>query len=50
MYTFYRMTMDRRYVMNEAMENLLTRRSIRKYEARQISDEQLQAVLEARCV
>lgn len=46
-YSFYRMTMDRRYIMNEAMENLLTRRSIRKYEARQISDEQLQAVLEA---
>jgi nitroreductase len=33
--------------MNEAMENLLTRRSVRKYEPRQISDEELNAVLEA---
>lgn len=33
--------------MNEAMENLLTRRSIRKYEARQIEDGELMAVLEA---
>lgn len=33
--------------MNEAMKNLLTRRSIRKYEDRQIEDEKLLAVLEA---
>ena len=33
--------------MNEAMENLLTRRSIRKYEARQIADGERMAGLEA---
>ena len=33
--------------MNEAMENLLTRRSIRKYRKEQIKDSELLAVLEA---
>ena len=33
--------------MNEAYENLLTRRSVRKYKAEQISDEELAAVLKA---
>ena len=33
--------------MNEAMKNLLTRRSVRKYKAEQITDEELHAVLEA---
>ena len=33
--------------MNEAMKNLLTRRSVRKYKPEQITDEELRAVLEA---
>ena len=33
--------------MNEAMINLLTRRSVRKYKKEQISDSELQAVLGA---
>ena len=33
--------------MNEAMRNLLNRRSIRKYDSRQVPDELLDAVLEA---
>ena len=33
--------------MNEAMKNLLTRRSVRKYKKEQISDSELQAVLGA---
>jgi len=33
--------------MNEVIKNMLTRRSIRTYEERQISDEQLNALLEA---
>jgi len=33
--------------MNEAMKNLLTRRSVRKYEDRQVPDDLLDAVLEA---
>ena len=33
--------------MNEAMKNLLTRRSVRKYKAEQITDEELHAVLAA---
>lgn len=33
--------------MNEAMKNLLTRRSVRKYKPGQITDEELRAVLEA---
>jgi nitroreductase len=33
--------------MNEAMHNLLTRRSVRKYEDRQVPDDLLDAVLEA---
>ena len=33
--------------MNEALENLYTRRSIRKYKAEQISREELEAVLKA---
>ncbi len=33
--------------MNEAMNNLLTRRSIRKYKAEQITDAELNAVIEA---
>ena len=33
--------------MNAAYENLLTRRSVRKYKSEQITDEELSAVLEA---
>lgn len=33
--------------MNEAMKNLLTRRSVRKYKPEQIRDEELHAVLKA---
>lgn len=33
--------------MNTALENLLTRRSVRKYKPEQITDEELSAVLEA---
>ncbi|MGN0175282.1 MAG: nitroreductase family protein [Methanobrevibacter sp.] len=33
--------------MNETINNLKTRRSIRKFKDKQISDEDLQAILEA---
>ena len=33
--------------MNKALENLMTRRSIRKYKAQQITQEELGAVLQA---
>ena len=33
--------------MNEALQNMLTRRSCRKYKPEQIKDEELDAILEA---
>lgn len=33
--------------MNEVIQNILTRRSIRTYKEEQISDEQLDSILEA---